>query len=54
VLVLELKTGKPLAEHRQQLDVYIGAARALFPGASVEGRLIYAHGGTKTAGHESK
>ena len=42
VTVLELKTGKPLPEHREQLDIYLAAARALFPGTAVEGNLIYA------------
>ena len=40
--VLELKTGKPLPEHDQQLSAYVAAARALFPGARVEGKLVYA------------
>jgi ATP-dependent exoDNAse (exonuclease V) beta subunit len=40
--VLEFKTGRPLREHAQQLDAYVAAAKALFPGASVEGKLIYA------------
>jgi ATP-dependent helicase/nuclease subunit A len=42
VVVLELKTGKPMPEHQQQLDTYLNAARALFPGTPVEGELIYA------------
>ena len=42
VTILELKTGKPLPEHQEQLDIYLTAARALFPGAAVEGKLIYA------------
>jgi ATP-dependent helicase/nuclease subunit A len=42
IQVLEFKTGRPLPEHEQQLAIYIDAARALFPGATVEGRLIYA------------
>jgi ATP-dependent helicase/nuclease subunit A len=40
--VLEFKTGHPSESHQRQLDVYLAAARALFPGASVRGRLIYA------------
>jgi ATP-dependent helicase/nuclease subunit A len=42
VEVVELKTGRNDAAHREQLDLYVQAARALFPGAPVEGRLIYA------------
>ncbi|MEP6593468.1 MAG: PD-(D/E)XK nuclease family protein, partial [Acidobacteriota bacterium] len=41
VVVIEFKTGAPRASHRPQLAVYEEAARALFPGARVEGRLIY-------------
>jgi ATP-dependent helicase/nuclease subunit A len=44
--VLELKTGKPAPEHKQQLEMYLKAARALFPGTSVEGKLIYAYSGS--------
>ena len=40
--VLELKTGKPAPEHEQQLSMYLTAARALFPGTAVEGKLVYA------------
>ena len=42
VTVLELKTGKPAPEHEQQLSTYLTAARALFPGTPVEGKLVYA------------
>jgi ATP-dependent helicase/nuclease subunit A len=42
VVVLELKTGKPMPEHHQQLETYLKAARALFLGVPVEGKLIYA------------
>jgi ATP-dependent helicase/nuclease subunit A len=44
VTVLELKTGKPMPEHDEQLATYLAAARALFPGAPVEGTLVYARG----------
>ena len=44
--VLELKTGKPAPEHEQQLEMYLTAARAMFPGTPVEGKLIYAHSGS--------
>ncbi len=40
VHVLEFKTGRPAASHRSQLEIYVEAARALFPGAPVEGRVI--------------
>jgi ATP-dependent exoDNAse (exonuclease V) beta subunit len=42
VTVLEFKTGAPREAHERQLGVYVRAARALFPGRTVEGRLIYA------------
>jgi ATP-dependent helicase/nuclease subunit A len=41
LVVLEFKTGAPKPEHRRQLDVYIEAVRALFPSASVTGRVVY-------------
>jgi ATP-dependent helicase/nuclease subunit A len=41
VVVVEFKTGRRRSSHQQQLDVYVEAARALFPGARVEGRLVY-------------
>ena len=40
--VLEFKTGSRRPEHQAQLDLYVVAARGLFPGAAVEGVLIYA------------
>ena len=40
--VLELKTGKPAPEHERQLEMYLIAARAMFPGTPVEGKLVYA------------
>ena len=39
--VVELKTGRPRPEHQRQLDMYVEAARALFPGALVDGVLLY-------------
>jgi ATP-dependent helicase/nuclease subunit A len=42
VVVVEFKTGRPRISHQQQLDIYVDAARLLFPGASVSGQLIYA------------
>ena len=41
VTVFEFKTGRPRPEHQRQLDLYLAAARAMFPGAPVEGRLVY-------------
>jgi ATP-dependent exoDNAse (exonuclease V) beta subunit len=46
--VLELKTGKPAPEHEQQLKMYLIAARAMFPGTRVDGKLVYAHGASIT------
>lgn len=39
--ILEFKTGQRGAEHQIQLDIYRDAARALFPDAQVETRLVY-------------
>lgn len=41
ITVLEFKTGRPRAEHARQLDVYVTAARAMFPEAAVDGRVVY-------------
>ena len=41
ITVIEFKTGAPSPAHQAQLDVYLEAARALFPGAAVAGRIIY-------------
>ena len=41
IVVVELKTGKRRPVHQRQLDVYVEAARRLFPRAVVEGRLVY-------------
>jgi ATP-dependent exoDNAse (exonuclease V) beta subunit len=41
VVVLDFKTGTPRGSDRLQLDAYVQAARLLFPGATVEGRLVY-------------
>jgi ATP-dependent helicase/nuclease subunit A len=41
--VFEFKTGRRDVVHEQQLETYLEAARALFPGQIVEGHLIYAH-----------
>lgn len=42
--VLEFKTGIPRDAHRAQLDTYRRAAERLFPGCTVEARLVYANG----------
>ena len=41
VVVVEFKTGRRRPEHERQLEIYVGAARALFPGRAVEGCLVY-------------
>jgi ATP-dependent helicase/nuclease subunit A len=41
IVVLEFKTGSPKPEHEAQLAIYRAAAERLFPGASVEARLVY-------------
>jgi ATP-dependent helicase/nuclease subunit A len=44
VTVLEFKTGHPRPGDRAQTELYRLAAQALFPGASVETRLVYTAG----------
>jgi ATP-dependent exoDNAse (exonuclease V) beta subunit len=46
VVVVEFKTGRRRPQHQRQLDVYVEAARALFPTGPVSGLLVY-------PGHES-
>ena len=41
VTVLEYKTGRPRPVHQAQLNLYLQAARSLFPTARVDGRLVY-------------
>jgi ATP-dependent exoDNAse (exonuclease V) beta subunit len=41
IQVLEFKTGSSAPEHEIQRDVYVRAARAMFPNLPVEGHLIY-------------
>ena len=48
--VLEFKTGRPAPEHEHQLAVYVNAARALFPGRLVSGKLIYAQSREQLSG----
>ncbi|MBW8712908.1 MAG: PD-(D/E)XK nuclease family protein [Acidobacteria bacterium] len=40
-VILEFKTGRPSPSHQRQLDLYVEAVTALFPGAVVTGRLVY-------------
>ena len=42
VTILEFKTGSPRDEHIAQLDLYRTAAERLFPGSTVDVRLVYA------------
>jgi len=42
VTVMEFKTGLASAAHARQLEAYVEAGQALFPGRNVRGRLIYA------------
>ena len=41
--VIEFKTGAEAAAHQAQLDLYVRAVRAMFPGAPVAGVLVYGH-----------
>jgi ATP-dependent helicase/nuclease subunit A len=41
IAVLEFKTGRRRPEHAAQLDVYREAAARLFPGMTIEARLVY-------------
>jgi len=41
VTIVEFKTGRPRPVHERQLNIYLEAARRLFPHASIDGRLIY-------------
>ena len=50
VVVVEFKTGRRHGWHAAQLDLYVRAARALFPGRPVERRLIYADAGPALTG----
>ncbi len=49
ITVLELKTGRRRDWHQRQLDLYVRAARCLFPGVAVEGRLVYLEEGESTS-----
>jgi len=41
IVILEFKTGRQRPEHQAQVDLYVRAMTAAFPGASVTGRLCY-------------
>ncbi|MFL6278639.1 MAG: UvrD-helicase domain-containing protein [Vicinamibacterales bacterium] len=41
-VIVEFKTGRPSPSHQRQLDVYLEAAAALYPGARIVGRVLYA------------
>ena len=41
VTVVEFKTGRPTSRHRQQLEVYLEAGRALYPERVVTGVIVY-------------
>jgi ATP-dependent helicase/nuclease subunit A len=43
IVVIEFKTGVPSPSHRAQLDIYLDAARGMFPGCAIEGRIVYPH-----------
>jgi ATP-dependent exoDNAse (exonuclease V) beta subunit len=41
VVVVDFKTGTRREADRRQLRAYVDAVRAMYPGASVEGCLVY-------------
>jgi ATP-dependent exoDNAse (exonuclease V) beta subunit len=41
LVIIEFKTGRPRPSHQRQLDLYVEAAAALYPGAAIVGRLLY-------------
>ena len=41
VVVVDFKTGARRAADRQQLGAYVEAVRSLYPGAPVDGLLVY-------------
>jgi RecB family exonuclease len=42
IVVIEFKTGAPSASHQAQIEIYLEAVRAMYPGAPVQGRIVYA------------
>ena len=41
IVVIEFKTGAPSPAHAGQLDLYVAAARAIFPGVPVQRKVVY-------------
>jgi ATP-dependent helicase/nuclease subunit A len=41
IVVAEFKTGRRAPAHQHQLDLYLSAARVMYPNAAVSGQLIY-------------
>jgi ATP-dependent exoDNAse (exonuclease V) beta subunit len=39
--LLEFKTGRPRPEHRRQVELYRRAAERMFPGVSIDARVVY-------------
>ena len=50
VVVLEVKTGRPLPWHEAQLATYVEAVRRMYPSAAVDGRVVYAEEGQRATG----
>jgi ATP-dependent exoDNAse (exonuclease V) beta subunit len=50
VIVVDFKTGVHRDQDRRQLDVYVQAARALFPGREVKGLLVHPGEGRNQSG----
>jgi ATP-dependent exoDNAse (exonuclease V) beta subunit len=40
LVIIEFKTGAPSRSHQAQLDIYLEAARAMFPDTSVQGWIV--------------
>jgi ATP-dependent exoDNAse (exonuclease V) beta subunit len=41
VTVVELKTGRARPQHQAQLDLYVAAAKLLYPGRTIRGMVVY-------------
>jgi ATP-dependent helicase/nuclease subunit A len=41
LIIIEFKTGAPSPSHQAQLDIYLAAARVMFPDGAVQGRIVY-------------
>ncbi len=52
VVVIDFKTGAPKPADLAQLDLYLVAARRLFPGREVEGRLVYPDRTVRRSGND--